>query len=151
MQYYSSLEGVFVFDQTQPFFYYLIGPTIFIPPLRVVISPYKFSFLLTRHFLSNSFSPIQDTVHWSLLSIPGWPLPTETLAPNNPRTHVITNFVHVNKWYSVRTRIRQIVHPNTQICYPVVNVYPVIPYQYWADLYTAYPTVNPQTWFNKKS
>src|SRR6218665_2400634 len=47
MQYYSSLEGVSVFDQNRPFFNYLVGPTSFSPPLNMVISPYKFSFHLT--------------------------------------------------------------------------------------------------------
>ena len=58
-------------------------------------------------------------------------MPIEISAPNNPGTHAITKFLLVNKWYSVRTRIRQIVHPNTRICYPAVNVYPVIPYSWF--------------------
>jgi len=85
MQYYSSLERVSVFDQTRLFFYYLVGRTIFIPSLIVVIGPYKFpSFsqpLETRHFLSNPFRPIQDTVQWSLLFIQGWTLLTEYWHP----------------------------------------------------------------------
>src|SRR5688572_9635929 len=36
-------------------------------------------------------------------------------------------FITWKKRYSVRTRIRQIVHPNSRICYPVENVYPVVP------------------------
>jgi len=75
------------------------------------------------HFLSNPFRPIHDTVHWStctclsLYEVDGclW-------------KYAITNFLYVSKWYSVRTRIWQIVHPNIWIYYPVENVYPVIPY-----------------------
>ena len=64
----------------------------------------------TRHFLSNPFRSIQDAAHWSLLSLQGWRLPIEISAPNNPGTHARTNFLHVNKWHSVSTHIRQIVH-----------------------------------------
>jgi len=49
------------------------------------------------------------------------------MEPNNPGTHATANFLHVDKLYSVRTQIRQIVHPNTRICYLVENVYSVIP------------------------
>ena len=50
--------------------------------------------LETRHFLSNSFRSILDTVqvHWSLLSIRGWRLPIEISALNNPGTQAITNW-----------------------------------------------------------
>jgi len=49
MQYYLSLfEGIPVFDETRPFFYYLFRPTIIIPRLKnVVINPYKLALLLT--------------------------------------------------------------------------------------------------------
>jgi len=74
------------------------------------------SALGTRHFLLNPFRPIEDTVHWSLiLSIRGWRLPIEIPAPNNSGTDAVTNFLHINNWYSVRTRIQKILHPNTQI------------------------------------
>jgi len=49
-------------------------------------------------------------------------------APNNPLTHAITSFLLVNKWHSVRTRIRQIVNPHIRICCLAENVYPARPY-----------------------
>ena len=120
-----------------------IAPNICLRRIYItfVINPYKLALLLTdsrdKAFLVKSIQAYSRhcTVRWSLLSIRGGQLPIEISAPNNLGTHARTNFVHVNKWYSVHTRIRQIVHPNTRIFYPVVNVYPVIPYKEFKDIY----------------